>query len=145
MAAAWTPDQRARWAEAQAGFCVVANMHRNRDQALIAWARGTRRFIRIDGATEWRNPFLTPDDGDWDEVVGKFATLYLPHKTALLAQINSGALRGKVLGCWCHPRLCHGHILAERANGLAAEYARPCRVAAVHPDPAADTWKIRIE
>lgn len=25
-------------------------------------------------------------------------------------------LRGKVLSCWCVPRLCHGHILAWIAN-----------------------------
>jgi hypothetical protein len=25
-------------------------------------------------------------------------------------------LRGKVLGCWCSPKLCHGHVLAWIAN-----------------------------
>lgn len=25
-------------------------------------------------------------------------------------------LRGKVLGCYCTPKLCHGHLLAEMAN-----------------------------
>ena len=25
-------------------------------------------------------------------------------------------LRGKVLSCWCVPRLCHGHVLAWIAN-----------------------------
>lgn len=24
-------------------------------------------------------------------------------------------LKGKVLGCWCAPKLCHGHILSELA------------------------------
>jgi len=101
-------------------------MHKGRDQALIAWARDTRRFLRIDqwSKSEWGNPFIAPDDGDRDEVVGKFATHYLPHKTALLAQINAGTLRGKVLGCWCHPLLCHGHILALRANRAALEEKR---------------------
>jgi hypothetical protein len=88
---AWTDDQRARKANAEAGFCVVANMHKGRDQALIAWARFTHRFLRIDHKTQWRNPFLTPDNGGLEEVVGKFATAYLPHKNALLAQINGGA------------------------------------------------------
>jgi len=132
MAMAWTADQHARKADAEAGLCVVANMHKGRDQALIEWARFTHRFLRIDHKTEWRNPFLTPDDGDLEEVVGKFATAYLPHKNALLAQINGGALGGKVLGCWCHPRLCHGHILAIRANRLVAPQWRV--VTSVHPD-----------
>jgi hypothetical protein len=25
-------------------------------------------------------------------------------------------LRGKVLGCWCHPQRCHGDVLARIAN-----------------------------
>lgn len=25
-------------------------------------------------------------------------------------------LKSKVLGCWCSPRLCHGHVLAWIAN-----------------------------
>jgi hypothetical protein len=75
---AWTDDQRARKAAAEAGLCVVANMHKGRDPALIAWARFTHRFLHIDHKTEWRNPFLTSDDGGLEEVVGKFATAYLP-------------------------------------------------------------------
>ncbi|MEX0598146.1 MAG: DUF4326 domain-containing protein, partial [Candidatus Paceibacterota bacterium] len=26
---------------------------------------------------------------------------------------NISELRGKILGCWCHPDKCHGDILAE--------------------------------
>jgi hypothetical protein len=79
-------------------------MHKGRDQALIAWTKNTRRFLRIDLSSRslWGNPFISPDDGDHDEVVDKFATYYLPFKGALLTQISAGALRGKVLGCWCH-------------------------------------------
>jgi len=25
-------------------------------------------------------------------------------------------LKGKVLGCWCHPKECHGDVLARIAN-----------------------------
>jgi hypothetical protein len=25
-------------------------------------------------------------------------------------------LKGKVLGCWCYPRACHGDVLAELAD-----------------------------
>ena len=25
-------------------------------------------------------------------------------------------LKGKVLGCWCHPKSCHGDVLARIAN-----------------------------
>jgi hypothetical protein len=28
---------------------------------------------------------------------------------------------GRVLGCWCHPLPCHGHLLAELVNRDAAD------------------------
>jgi hypothetical protein len=34
-----------------------------------------------------------------------------PHLMAALPE-----LRGKVLGCWCKPKSCHGDILAELAD-----------------------------
>lgn len=27
-----------------------------------------------------------------------------------------GELKGKVLGCWCHPKPCHGDVLVRLAN-----------------------------
>ena len=146
MAKSWTPDQRARRAEAEAGLCVVANMHKDRDEALIAWARDTRRFMRVDqwSKSEWANPIIAPDDGNRDEVLRKFASVYLPNKNKLLAQIDSGALRGKVLGCWCHPLPCHGHILAARANGFVAEGTRQPRLVAARSDLGVDAFFDRV-
>lgn len=114
---AWTADERARRAAIEAGLCVVANMHDGADVALLTWAQNTDRFVRIDRKTEWGNPFEMPDDGERAEVVGKFGKFYLPNKDGLLARVPT--LRGKVLGCWCHPEECHGHIIAEIVNAEA--------------------------
>jgi hypothetical protein len=27
-------------------------------------------------------------------------------------------IKGKTLGCWCHPLPCHGHVLAELADNM---------------------------
>lgn len=129
LAQGWTPDQLDRKARAEAGECVVANIHEDKDgrrvdDALLAWAEANDRFVRIDRKTEWGNPFEMPDDGERAEVVGKFAKFYLPHKDGLLARINEIAGRGKVLGCWCHPEECHGHIIAEVANRVATGEGR---------------------
>jgi hypothetical protein len=113
-AATWTPDQLERKAEAEAGRCVVANMHDNADVALLAWAEAEGLFVRIDRRSEWGNPFEIPDDGERAEVVGKFGKFYLPYKDGLLSRVPT--LRGKVLGCWCHPEECHGHLIAEIVN-----------------------------
>jgi hypothetical protein len=126
-AAIWTDDQLARRDLAEAGECVVANMRDGFDEALIGWAQETSRYERIDRKTDWGNPFEMPDDGDRDTVCTLFERFYLPHKAALLRTIPT--LRGKVLGCWCHPEQCHGHIIAEivnqeaRGNGSAEEIA----------------------
>ncbi len=110
-------DELARRADAENGRCVVANMHDGCDVALLMWAQSNDRFVRIDRKTEWGNPFEIPDDGERAEVVGKFSKFYLPYKDGLLARMP--ALRGKVLGCWCHPEECHGHIIAEIVNRQA--------------------------
>jgi len=110
----WTLDQSERKKLAEEGHCVVANLRDKVDTALIAWAEANDRFVLIDRTTDWGNPFKIDDDGTREEVVEKFARYYLPHKNKLLKQIPG--LRGKVLGCWCHPEDCHGHFIAEMAN-----------------------------
>jgi Domain of unknown function (DUF4326) len=122
VAQGWTQDQLDRKTRALNRECVVASMReidgRRRDDALLAWAEAENRLVRIDRQTEWGNPFEMPDDGDREEVVGKYSKFYLPHKNGLLLKMPS--LRGKVLVCWCHPQECHGHIIAEIVNREAA-------------------------
>lgn len=123
----WTPEQEDRRASAEDGACVVADMHAGADGALVQWAKATDRFVRIDRKTEWGNPFEMPEDGERAEVVGKYSKFYLPYKDGLLARIPT--LRGKVLGCWCHPAECHGHIIAEIVNREASGEAGAWRIA----------------
>jgi hypothetical protein len=49
-----------------------------------------------EAALSYRNWILNGD--------GRYLLKFLPE------------LRGKVLGCWCSPNPCHGHILALLAN-----------------------------
>jgi hypothetical protein len=60
------------------------------------------------------NPFEIGKDGNRQEVVEKYAEWVLT-QPELLATIQA-ELNGKVLGCWCAPKLCHGDILVELAN-----------------------------
>jgi len=60
------------------------------------------------------NPFTIGKDGNREEVVEKYAEWVLT-QPELLATIRT-ELNGKVLGCFCAPKLCHGDIIVELAN-----------------------------
>ena len=65
--------------------------------------------------SKWANPFKIKDYGSAEAVVEKYRD-YLMKKPELLACLPD--LKGKVLGCWCKPGVCHGDILVELANKL---------------------------
>ena len=49
----WSESELERKAIVEAGGTVVANMHADGDQSLLAWARQTGRFLRIDRQSDW--------------------------------------------------------------------------------------------
>lgn len=63
--------------------------------------------IRIDRGTKWGNPFTIPRDGNREQVVRRYVDYIL--QSRLLADLPE--LYGKLLGCYCNPKLCHGDIL----------------------------------
>ena len=95
------------------GETIVLNIHRH--PAAIAYAQAQGRYKRIDRKTEWGNPFILRRDGNRDEVCDRFA-LHLQESPHLLSKIAT--LKGKALGCWCHPLRCHGDILQRMADDL---------------------------
>lgn len=66
--------------------------------------------VYIGRGSKWGNPFKI---GDRDTVIEKYAH-WLFEQPQLLQEVTS--LKGKVLACWCHPRACHGDVLAYIAN-----------------------------
>ena len=110
----WTESELSRRRHVEQGHTAIANM--KTDLALIAWAKQEGLFERIDRATEWGNPFHLPADGDRQTVVENYQW-YLERKPSLLGKLD--ALRGKVLGCWCYPEMCHGEVLEEYADDTA--------------------------
>jgi len=55
--------------------------------------------------SKWHNPYK----GNRHEVVKQFES-YALNK---FNQSDYSELTGKILGCWCHPELCHGHALVK--------------------------------
>ncbi|MCG3207412.1 MAG: hypothetical protein FOGNACKC_01012 [Anaerolineae bacterium] len=91
---------------------VVANINVDRD--LISKARAAGLYVFIGKSSKWGNPYQVAWDGSQAEIIGKYRQ-WLQGQPKLLAELP--ALRGKVLGCYCKPRACHGDILAELAAG----------------------------
>lgn len=112
--AQWGDEERDLLKLLRAGETVVVSMRDGRHNNLIGWADAAGLYMRIDRRTPWGNPFELPGDGDRDTVIRNYAEHYLPHKPSLLSQIAD--LRGKALGCWCAPELCHGDVLKASAD-----------------------------
>ena len=108
----WTQDQLDLKQRVEKGETVVINM--NQHFHLLDWAEKNGLYVRIDRMTEWGNPFELNKDGDRDEVCDAFANHYYPYKKSLHGKVET--LKGKVLGCHCHPKRCHGHFLAKQSN-----------------------------
>lgn len=81
--------------------------------------------VRVDRKTKWGNKYIMGRDGDRDDVCEK-------HKVNLWSDIKAGRitleelaeLRGKKLGCHCHPLRCHADTLSAAADWAFAEIER---------------------
>ena len=63
---------------------------------------------------DWGNPFTLKRHG-LQAIILFVDMLAELREEELIRLVRS--LRGKVLGCWCAPRACHGDVLARLANG----------------------------
>jgi hypothetical protein len=73
--------------------------------------------VYIGRPSKWGNPFsfqpislAETKVATREEAIDKFRE-WIKTQPNLLSSLEE--LRGKRLGCWCHPKLCHGHVLLE--------------------------------
>ena len=76
--------------------------------------------VYIGRPSKWGNPFSHLDGtlaefrvASREEAISKYRK-WIATQPHLMSSL--GELRGKVLGCWCSPKACHGDVLAELAN-----------------------------
>ena len=79
-------------------------------------------FVEEDGKKErfpkkgsnFCNPFVVGKHGTREEVISKYKT-YIEARIKSEPQLEEElkSLKGKKLGCWCHPEACHGDVLLE--------------------------------
>jgi hypothetical protein len=79
--------------------------------------RRSKYDVYIGRGSRWGNPFEIGQDGNREAVCAKYMK-YLLENDSLLAALPS--LKGKALGCFCAPKLCHGDIIIHvmRLRGI---------------------------
>lgn len=95
---------------------------------------GRGRCPVTDEAGRWGNPYRIGEDGDREQVVALYREyLWAKIQTGCIPIADLAALDGKVLGCWCAPRPCHGDVLLRAAAWAVAQLeaeppSSPCLV-----------------
>lgn len=69
--------------------------------------------VLIDRTTPWRNPFST-NKFEREIAIDNYRILLLIQKPELVNNLYK--LKGKILGCHCKPKACHGDVLAFLAD-----------------------------
>lgn len=69
---------------------------------------GRGNSFRCLEKSKWANPFLLEDDSKRIECILKYWN-YIVNHSALISNLSE--LKDKTLGCYCYPKLCHGHVL----------------------------------
>ncbi len=93
---------------------------KNTDQNLVVHCQKEPYDLLVDRSTIWGNPYSHKEGTlakfkvkTRKESIKKYRE-YILDNPKLLAQLHE--LRGKILGCWCKPKDCHGDILVELSN-----------------------------
>lgn len=95
---------------------------------LLQEAEAAGTYVFIGRPSKWGNPFPiyrnNPSNigARWD-AVHAFRDWWYAHEQDQLRADALVELQDKVLGCYCHPLPCHGHVIAEFVNNPHAERA----------------------
>lgn len=103
------PDyERELIARCEAGATITINI--NKHLHVLKWAKDNGKFQQIDRYSDFGNPFYLESDGDRDFVCDSYR-IFLDRKISLHRKALE--LKGKVLGCHCHPERCHGDEIIQ--------------------------------
>ena len=88
-----------------------------RDPRNVYIGRDMTHYVPGAVGSKWGNPFKKMERNEccrrYKEYIVNDKTIQSNGKT-LLQSLDE--LKGKNLGCWCHPEKCHGHMLVELIN-----------------------------
>lgn len=91
---------------------TVVNIRRNKYDVYIGRAGHGQ-----DGY--FGNPFSIYRDGGRERVIVLFKEYFYKRlKSDPIFATKIQELKGKILGCFCSPKKCHGDVIAEYLNGV---------------------------
>ncbi len=73
--------------------------------------------VYIGRPSKWGNPFIEGEHGTREEVIDLYEQWFVGYIAAPNDEVCPSfteakkELHGKVLGCWCAPKACHGDVL----------------------------------
>lgn len=79
--------------------------------ARVVHCKREKYDVYIGRPSPFGNPFKLGADRDRYECIARYES-YVRDNPELMARIKR-ELRGKVLGCWCAPKMCHGDVLVK--------------------------------
>ena len=77
------------------------------------------KYVRVDRASVFGNPFVIGKDGDRSEVIAKYREYFL-NRVAEDDYFRARVLEldGQNLACWCAPQDCHADVIIGWLDAL---------------------------
>lgn len=90
-------------------------MSKNENRGRVVHCKRESFDVYIGRPSKWGNPFKVGkgDPGSRLIAISKYEE-WVKTQPELMAALPE--LKGKTLGCWCHPLQCHGDVLVRLAN-----------------------------
>ena len=80
----------------------------------VVHCKKARYDVYVGRPGKWGNPIVLKRESEREAVLEEYIEYLNDHPQ--LMEDAKRELKGKVLGCWCAPRLCHAEVLAQIAN-----------------------------
>ncbi len=84
-----------------------------RDPAVHLYIGRDVKYVQGARESKWHNPFTLAKNATEKQKTEALASFREHIRITPSLWDNLEDLEGKVLGCWCAPRKCHGHVLLE--------------------------------
>jgi|TARA_B110000305_G_C19258308_1_gene548238 hypothetical protein len=94
-----------------------SNLETNTNTTRIVHCKKSEYDVYIGRPSKWGNPYSSKTGtlakyrvGSKSEAISNYET-YLESNEPLIKELVE--LNGKILGCWCKPKPCHGDVLVK--------------------------------